>query len=63
LGEGKYWIFRNILVLELKISKLINYSTNMCWRSCQGIMLLSELWPIRNAANAGCLVELWSVLV
>jgi len=29
-GEGTYRIFRNILFLELKISKLINYSTNMC---------------------------------
>jgi hypothetical protein len=36
--EGKYWIFKNNLFFKIKISKLINYSTNMCW-TCQGTMV------------------------
>jgi hypothetical protein len=29
--EENYWLFKNILYVELKISKSFNYSTNMCW--------------------------------
>jgi hypothetical protein len=32
-GEGKECILRNILIVGMKISELINYSTKMC-RNC-----------------------------
>jgi hypothetical protein len=32
--EGKYEIFKNFLFVNINISSLINYSTNMCG-SCQ----------------------------
>jgi hypothetical protein len=35
----KYWILKNVSFVEMKISKLINYSTNMC-QNCQGIILI-----------------------
>jgi hypothetical protein len=36
--EKKKWIFRNISFVEMKISKLINYSMeDMCWNG-QGIL-------------------------
>ncbi len=28
--EGNYWIFKNILLVEMKIFKLINYSKKLC---------------------------------
>jgi hypothetical protein len=35
-SEGKYWIFKNIVFVEIKkFNWLINYTTNMCL-SCQG---------------------------
>jgi hypothetical protein len=37
--ERKYWIFKNILVVKLKISKLIIYSTRVC-QSCQGTLVV-----------------------
>jgi hypothetical protein len=33
--EGKYWILKNILFVEMKIPNLINYFKNMCQR-CKG---------------------------
>ncbi len=33
--DVNYWFFKNIVFVEMKSSKLINYSTNMC-RSSQG---------------------------
>jgi hypothetical protein len=44
--QGKYGIVMNVLFVKMKISKLINYSTNMCW-SCQGAMVFSN-WPLWN---------------
>ncbi len=32
-GEGKYWIVKNTLLIKMKISKLVIYSTYMC-QSC-----------------------------
>jgi hypothetical protein len=32
-------MFKNVSFVEMKISKLINYSTNMC-QNCQGITLI-----------------------
>jgi hypothetical protein len=37
--EGKYWIFKNILFVKIKISKLFNYLTNT-WKSCQGTTIV-----------------------
>ncbi len=36
--EEKYWIFKNIPCVEMKYSKLINYSTDICWNG-QGIIV------------------------
>jgi hypothetical protein len=36
--EQRYWVFMNILFFEINISKLINYSTDMCWNH-QGTMI------------------------
>ncbi len=40
--KGKHWILRNFLFFEMKTSKLINYSTNMC-QSCQGIRVFCRV--------------------
>jgi hypothetical protein len=37
--EEKYWVFKNILFVKMKILKVINYSTAMCW-SCKGTRVL-----------------------
>jgi hypothetical protein len=38
INEWKYWVFKNVSFFEMKISKLINYLTNMC-QSDQGTMV------------------------
>jgi hypothetical protein len=30
--EGKYWLFKICLFVQMETSKLINYSTNACWK-------------------------------
>jgi hypothetical protein len=39
--EMKFFFLKNILFVEVKISKLMNYSTNIC-QSCKGTRVITQ---------------------
>jgi hypothetical protein len=53
--EGKYWIFKDILFVEMKSSKLINYSTYMCgsWQCITNTNYLGKL-IVTLGLDKGC---------
>jgi len=50
-GKGKYWIFRNTPFAEMNLSKLINYSRDMCWNGQATTVFIKMKTPFSLAVT------------